>query len=785
MRKILNKINEMPLFARLTLFVGIILILIFSILLFTAQYFYLHFVNKQFELRAKIIADDLARVSSPALLNYDEVTLNQNCVSISHQKDVIYVAVTDAQAKILSQAISEKATNYPVTFELITEKIDHTLTVEPKYNYIEDNTILEITRAIQVQNLNWGYLLIGLDLSELNQLVSRARWLSLVIGLVIIIFGIFSVQKITEKVIAPIGALIRGTEEVSAGNFDFKIIMKDRGEFGQLAQKFNDMTAQLNYYQNQQDLLNRKLHEYSEGLEEKIKERTRQLQKIQKEVIQIFHQIPIGLLTISSDGKIGWYNEELLRVLDIDDKNLLKDANIFSGKLIRNEAFINRLTEVVRSGKKIVLQEMYPNKNKDIRLLEIHSQPMIGESEEQSGFIFIITDITDQKELETRMNRAQRLESMGILAGGIAHDFNNALAIILPNAQMLKLRLANDERLVHYVETIEKATDQAAKLTNQILSFSRGRNRSGNLDIINLNELIEEFFQMISRVVSKKIKIKKELSEDIWNLRCDRTQLDQIIMNLTMNAIDAMPQGGELVYRTNNVEFQEDTQLPIPDMNPGKYVRFEIADTGCGVPSKYLDKIFDPFFSFKKESKGTGLGLSIVYGIIKGYNGLIDVRSEINTGTSFKIYLPPTQKKQKVTSDDNHQLLPGSGKILLVDDEELLRNTVSHMLTSLNYEVLIAHNGIEAVKLHEKKDNGIDLTIMDIQMPEMDGIEAATTIWGKNPDAKIVFSSGYAEPSRLQELRKRGVNEFLKKPYKIKDLVDIIQNTMNGTNEKR
>jgi len=785
MRKLLNKINEMPLFARLTLFVGIILILIFSILLFTAQYFYLHFVNKQFELRAKIIADDLARVSSPALLNYDEVTLNQNCVSISHQKDVIYVAVTDAHAKILSNAISEKATNDPPTFELLAQKIDRTITAEPQFNYIEENTILEVTRAIQVQNLNWGYLLIGFDLSELNQLVSRARWLSLVVGLVIIIFGIFCVQKITEKVVAPIGALIRGTEEVSAGNFDFKIIMKDRGEFGQLAQKFNDMTAQLNYYQNQQDLLNRKLHEYSEGLEEKIKERTRQLQKIQKEVVQIFHQIPIGLLTLSMEGRIGWYNEELLRVLDIKDRNSLKDTNIFTGKLIRNEAFMNRLSEVVKSGGKTVLQESYPIRNKDTRLLEIHSQPLIGESEEESGFIFIITDITDQKELETRMNRAQRLESMGILAGGIAHDFNNALAIILPNAQMLRLRLANDEQLVHYVETIEKATDQAAKLTNQILSFSRGRNRSGNLDIINVNELIEEFFQMISRVVSKKIKIKKELANNVWNLKCDRTQLDQIIMNLTMNAIDAMPNGGELIYRTSNVEFQDNTQLPIPDMNPGKYVRFELTDSGCGIPFKNLDKIFDPFFSSKKESQGTGLGLSIVYGIIKGYNGFIDVKSEINSGTGFTIYLPSTQKRLTAKSDDNHQLLPGSGKILLVDDEELLINTVSHMLASLNYEVLIANNGIEAVKLHEKEDNGIDLTIMDIQMPEMDGIEAATTIWAKNPDAKIVFSSGYAEPIRLQELRKRGVNEFLKKPYKIKELIDIIRNTINGTNDRR
>lgn len=782
MRKVVHNLLELPLFARLTLFVGIILVVIFSGLLVTAQYFYVHVVNQQFELRARTIANNLAQVSIPPLLNSDEVTLGQNCASIAQQKDVLYVIVLDADGRILGKSSQFSQKDLSLRLDALPQKFDDQADSNLSFEYLEDNSILEVFRTIELQDVVWGYILVGIDLREFNGLLARARWISLAFGLFFILLAIFSVQKITEKVISPIKYLIRGTEEVSAGNFDFEIEMKDRGELGQLALKFNEMTAKLNYYHRQKELLHKKLHEYSEGLEENVRERTRQLQQIQKEVVQIFHQIPIGLMTVNKEGTIRWYNEELIKVLDIENKTILKDLNVHRNNPFKQEDFLQKIREVLMQGKKTAFQFSYDIPKADRRLLDIHTQPLAADSRDISGMIFIVKDITQESELKKQVNRAQRLESMGILAGGIAHDFNNALGIILPNAQMLKLKLNGQQNLVHYVETIEKATDQAANLTSQILSFARGYQK-GLPEIFNLNELIVEFSAMISRVVSRKIVIKKQLADNLSNIEADKTQIEQILMNLSMNAVDAMPKGGELIYRTSNVEFQQ-KEMIYPEMKKGKYVKLEILDNGTGIPSQFLDKIFDPFFSSKDaEGKGTGLGLSIVYGIVQSYGGTIDVQSEVNKGTQFNILLPTTPKKENLKVIDTYKMPVGNGKILLVDDEAMLRDTVSHMLESMEYDVVLAHDGEEALNIYQKESNKIDLIIMDIQMPKMDGFEAASMIWETNPEAKIIFSSGYADPSRIEDLRRKGVNELLRKPYKMNDLVDFIQRTLvtNGS----
>jgi two-component system cell cycle sensor histidine kinase/response regulator CckA len=776
MRKFIQRIYELPLYARLTLFVGIILIFIFSILLLIAQYFYIHVVNQQFELRAKTIANNLAEISIPPLLNSDEVSLGQNCASIAQQKDVHYVTILDANGNILSNP-SAYPKDLTSKLKKIFQSFDNPSLLT--FKYAEDNSILEVFRVIKIQDVTWGYILLGIDLSDFNRSIVKARWISLAIGLFFILLAIFSVQKITEKVISPIKYLIRGTEEVSAGNFDYKIELKDRGELGQLALKFNEMTVKLNYYYRQKELLHKKLHKYSESLEKNVKERTRQLEQIQNEVVQIFHQIPIGLLTVNKHGSIQWYNEELLNVFDIENKTALKGLNINKKDPFNQDTFLQKIKEVINEDKKTVFQFSYNLSNGERRILDVHAQPLANQSKNDSGMIFIVKDITQETELKKQINRAQRLESMGILAGGMAHDFNNALGIILPNAQMLRLKLKNQKNLLHYVDTIEKATDQAAVLTKQILSFSRGYEK-GKPEIFNLGNLINEFTAMLGRVVSRKITIKKELQDKPWNIEADKTQIEQVLMNLSMNAVDAMPKGGELTYRVSNFELLPNKEIFYPDMKKAEYLKLEIIDTGTGIPSQVLDKIFDPFFSSKEEGKGTGLGLSIVYGIVQSCGGVIDVNSEINKGTHFSIFLPATSQKETSMENETYSIPVGEGKILLVDDESMLRETVSHMLESMKFKVTLVNDGKEAVGTYQKKSNEIDLIIMDIQMPEMDGIEAASLIWEKNPDAKIIFSSGYADPARLEELRHKGVKEVLRKPYKMKDLVEIIQKTMSN-----
>ena len=618
--------------------------------------------------------------------------------------------------------------------------------------------------------------MLGLDYHRIEQVARQVRWLSLTVGILLILLVIWGVQKVSESVLAPVQQLVAATEEVSKGNFDFHLRVEREDELGFLASKFNEMVAQLKNYRARQEELTGKLHEYSEHLEEKVRLATRQLRQIQEEVLQIFHQIPIGLLVVAEGGEIRWFNEELIEVLKIRDRSRLTRANLFAEKVFFDPQFLNKLREVARAKIESTFRVEYALGGASVRLLEVRTQPLKGDNNQVVGMIFILKDVTREKELERQLNRTQRLESMGKLAGGIAHDFNNILAIILPTAQMLRMRLPDESELIPLVDTIEKATGKAADLTSQILSFARG-SKGGKMEVFNLNRLIQEYQNMIGRVVNKSIEIRTQLDENLWNIEADRTQIEQILMNLSMNAVDAMPDGGTLLYRTENVEVV-DSETLMPHLKPGRYVKLEVVDTGIGMSKDILDRIFDPFFTAKKKEKGTGLGLSMVYGIVRSYRGYIDVYSQPGHGTRFSIYLPATMRIVQSTNGYTTEARPGEWSILVVDDEEMLRNSLKSMLATLKYRIFEASNGEQAVEVFKKHRSDIDLILMDIQMPVMDGLDAAKKIWEMDPDFPIVFSSGYAAPAKFDELRRRGAKNFLKKPYQLKDLVDIIERAL-------
>ncbi len=773
------KLKVQPLYARITIFSGIILSIIFMIFIYFSQTVYLHYVHQQIELRATTLVDNLAQNVLTPLLNFDYVTLQQNSASFVQQRDVLYAVIVSEKGEVLAQVTQPDSPIHFSADDLPWPELRRRGEQRRWVRYKNQGQLLEVIQPILANNNPWGWAVIGLDLNYFIRLVNKVRWFTFSIGLISIILAILVIQKISQRIVSPIDDLIKGTEEISDGNFTYQIRIRDEGELGQLARKFNEMVLKLHYYYRQKEILNKKLHEYSEQLEERVRERTEELQQIRNEVVQIFHQIPIGLLVCTRNGDIRWYNEELLKIFNIQEPQSLKVQNLLQKDPFSNRELTRKLRDIIVGGEKVEFEFSYQAPSRERKILQINSQPFREEHGEISSIIFTIRNVTLEKELIEKINRTKRLESMGILAGGIAHDFNNLLAIILPNAQMLKLHLQNQSKLLTYLETIERATEQAAQLASQILSFARG-SKHGVKTILNLNQIVTDFSSMFHRIVSKKVQIHKELSENLWNIEADKTQIEQILMNMSMNALDAMPHGGSLIFRTSNIQVKEKQMLFSSEIKPGTYVKLEIADTGTGIPPQIIDKIFDPFFSSKKEGKGTGLGLSMVYGIIKSYRGYIDVRSEPNQGSQFSIYFPAVFKPVEEEQEVPLNVRLGSGKIMVVDDEKMLQITLYNMLESMNYEVLIANNGREALELFQKHEEELDVIIMDLQMPEMDGLEAASRIWEKNPKVKIIFSSGYADPTRLEELRKMGVKEFLKKPYKIKDLTDILERTLTA-----
>ncbi len=776
-------LKKLSLENRLLITIGFIFIVAYFSSLIITQYIYFNFGRRQYEDRILTIAHNLAAVCYQPILNSNYVELYQATHTFLREDDLEGIIILHRDGKVLIQVPASNGSRNEQWKQYFGNTRFDSLQV-PLLKRVENHRkVVVYPIRMEYNEKPWGYAVLIFNPREIMLLLRKAGYTSTLISLVLLLFGFILLQKLSHSFVSPAKELMRGTEEVIRGNFDYQIQVNDEAEFGQLARKFNEMVLKLNYYYKQKTLLNKTLNQYNAELEEKIRERTKQLIRIQEEVISIFHQIPVGLLVLDLEGKVRWHNREFLNVLEDDPEISLRERFFKDVEVLESCGLLPVIDSLYQSTEKHVMQvDFQSNKTKSTRIVEIVSQPLLGTDGELEGTIFIFKDITRETELEKKLAQEQRLESIGKIAGGIAHDFNNILAIILPNAQLLKMQLRDHPQWVHILENIEKAAEQGAALTSQILAFSRGKTRE-NMEILNINEVIENFTRMFRRVLDRKIEIEKQLAKNLKNVKADRNQIEQILMNLSVNARDAMPEGGKIIYKSYNVRVRKHAPHYLsPKLEKGEYVCLEVRDTGMGIPPEYLDRIFDPFFSSKK-TKGTGLGLSVVYGIVKGHKGVIDVSSRLGEGTTFRIYLPVTTEKaiHKITGDETLQT--GTGTLLIVDDEKMIRETLQGMLESLNYHVMTANNGQEALKIYQKEKERINAIIMDVQMPVMDGVEAAANILKINPEACIIFTSGYVDPALFEELKRMGYQYFLKKPYKIGVLSDIIKRAL-GENGK-
>jgi len=403
-----------------------------------------------------------------------------------------------------------------------------------------------------------------------------------------------------------------------------------------------------------------------------------------------------------------------------------------------------------------------------------------------TGRFGIARDITERKlaeeeklELETKLHQARKMESIGILAGGIAHDFNNLLMGMQGNVSLMLLGI--DPGHPHYekLKTIEQHVQSGAELTSQLLGFARG----GKYKVkpTDLNSLVRKTSKIFGRT-KKEVTIHEKYQKDIWTVEADQGQMEQVLLNLYLNASQAMPGGGELYLQTENVTIDKKYTKP-HNIEPGNYAKISVTDTGTGMDEATRQKIFDPFFTSKKMGsvKGTGLGLASAYGIIKNHGGIIDVYSEKGAGSTFNIYLPASEA---VIGDQEAEIreekIPtGHETVLFVDDEEMIIDVSKEMLKTLGYEVLTARNGREAIEVYKENRDRIDIVIMDMIMPEMGGGEAYDRLKEINPDIKVLLSSGYSINGQAKEILERGCNGFVQKPYSIKDLSRTIREVLD------
>lgn len=411
--------------------------------------------------------------------------------------------------------------------------------------------------------------------------------------------------------------------------------------------------------------------------------------------------------------------------------------------------------------------------NGEIRWIAVKSSLFHDSVGKPLRMIGIHMDITEKKQLEAQFLRAQRLESLGTLASGIAHDLNNILTPILAGAQLLPLKVPHlNEQTQQLLKAIESSARRGAELIKQILSFARGV--EGKRVCLQINHLILEIEKIIQQTLPKSINIQTDIPSDLFTISGDATQLHQILMNLCVNARDAMPQGGTLQITAENLLIDEQYARMHLEASVGPYVVVTVSDTGTGIPPDILHRIFDPFFTTKEVGKGTGLGLSAVLGIVKSHGGFVDVHSEVSKGSQFKVFLPASLTKVSQT-EDNLELLFGQQElILVVDDEAAIRESTKAILETYNYQVLTASDGIEAIALFAEHQDRIHAVLMDIMMPSMDGLGTIPLLRRFNPNLYVIGMSGLNSTEAVAQVERLGFQSFLSKPFTTRELLQIL-----------
>ena len=374
-----------------------------------------------------------------------------------------------------------------------------------------------------------------------------------------------------------------------------------------------------------------------------------------------------------------------------------------------------------------------------------------------------VHDITDHKRLEDQVRESKKMESIGRLAGGIAHDFNNLMSAVLGYSHLILSKLPEDDPLAERIGMIKKAGEKATALTTQLLAFSR--RQVLRTKVINLNTIVDDMSKLLSGMIGSKVKLVLQTHANLMNIMADRNQIEQILMNLAVNARDAMPGGGVLTIGTSEVNLDDEFAETHPGVKVGPYVLLSVADTGVGMAPGVIENIFEPFFTTKGTGEGTGLGLSTVYGIVKQHNGHIFVDSKLNEGSTFKIYLPAVRAEaaeEKEAEPAVEERLTGT--LLVVEDEPVVLKTVVDTLEHLGCRVLTASSAEEAVSISESFKGDIDVFLIDVVLPGMNGRELSEVLKGKRPEAKTIYMSGYADDVIMREdMLEPGMN-FIPKP---------------------
>jgi two-component system cell cycle sensor histidine kinase/response regulator CckA len=501
---------------------------------------------------------------------------------------------------------------------------------------------------------------------------------------------------------------------------------------------------------------------------------------------RVFQSAPFGIATADADGRIVTANAAFMRMFAVEGRGVPATVAslVADGEEEAGRELAKALERAVSGRTGAAPIEVFFGPQRELARRIYVSALGVGPRAREGAVLYAI-DATEQKALELKFAQSHKMEAVGKLAGGVAHDFNNVLTAIIGFSDLLLQTHRQTDPSYRDIMNIKSSANRAAGLVRQLLAFSRRQTLQP--EILELGELLTDLAPLLNRSLSEKIELKIVAGRDLWHVKADRSQFDNVIINLAVNARDAMPDGGCLTIRTRNVSERESLKAAGLGVAAGEYVLVEVEDNGVGMTPEVMAKIFEPFFSTKEVGKGTGLGLSTAYGIVKQTGGYIFADSEVGKGTTFRVYLPrhivenedeiaqPREKKKEATRD-----LTGSGRVLLVEDEDVVRNFAARALARQGYEVLEAGTGVEALEVMEREKGRVDIVVSDVIMPEMDGPTLLKELRKTNPGLKFIFVSGYPDDAFKKSLDENEAYSFLPKPFTLSQLAAKVKEQLGG-----
>ncbi|MCX6143218.1 MAG: PAS domain S-box protein [Ignavibacteriales bacterium] len=721
--------------------------------------------------QARSIGTITAYSVSPALLFNDSKAIGEALDAALQDRTIVFLSLRNDSNKVVYTLATQSLQGDSSAVE---NMIDQRL---------REGIALQVEVPITSQDATIGHLRLIASTKEVRERITTTRQILTLISIAVFLLGLLIGWRISSFINAPIVAMAKTSKRIADGDLSERVVVSTRDEVGILANSFNLMVEKLEASHHALEEINRDLEgrvsSRTVELEREIAERIRVEEELRKLYIAV-EQSSVSIAITDVNGIIEYVNSKFCAVSGYSREELIGSSPAIVKSGLTPEAVYRQLWDTIRAGSEWHADLQNRHRDGTLYWESVTISPIRNNQGAISHFLAVKEDITERMKLERQLLQAQKMESLGTLAGGIAHDFNNILGVILGFSSLLESDSNDPEEVVRSARSISDAVERGAAVVRQILTFAR---KTGvHAQLVDLNTTIPEVGNLLESSFPKTTTISLELAQDLPTILIDPTQLHQALLNLCVNARDAMSQEGTLAIATQERDFGE-VKTRFPEATPSSYVEISVSDTGVGMTSEVAKRIFEPFYTTKDIGKGTGLGLSVVYGIVQSHNGFIDVRSTLGKGSTFSM-LFPSQSRHAVGTDAKVLTKPkevaGTETILVVEDEPELRKTLDQALRSHGYTTLLAADGRTGLMSFKQNMAAIQIMVTDIGLPGLDGASLIREVKKLNPSLAVIACSGFLNPNLKRELTLAGADRFVPKPYVGQRVLETIRELLDA-----